>query len=179
LKQQVLKSKSNITSQNSTHLLEAKKLEMIAINDIQSKKINISKIFKIERDKVQLKINELLSNYNKLKINQHKLFDNNTKLLKDKIDILKKLKDEYFFKVKSEFDPFHNELSNELKHLDSLYQNDLNHIINFTLDKLNEIKIAYEIIYNINTTKLKARIVVFNETVNSLLTYQNQYKQLK
>jgi len=179
LRQQVLKSKSTITSQISTHLLDAKKLEMIATNDIQSKKINISKIFKIERDKVQLKINELLSNYNKLKINQQQLFDNNTKLLKDKIDILKKLKDEYFFKVKSEFDPIHTELSNELKYLDSMYQNDLNNIINVTLDKLNEIKISYETIYNINTTKLKDSIVVFNDTANSLLTYQNQYKQLK
>ena len=68
---------------------------------------------------------------------------------------------------------------NELKYLDSMYQNDLNNIINVTLDKLNEINIAYEIIYNINTTKLKDSIVVFNDTANSLLTYQNQYKQLK
>ena len=112
------------------------------------------------------------------------IFDNYFDLLKnerykDKIDILKKLKDEYFFKVKSEFDPIHTELSNELKYLDSMYQNDLNNIINVTLDKLNEIKISYETIYNINTTKLKDSIVVFNDTANSLLTYQNQYKQLK
>lgn len=179
LRQQILKSKSNITSQISTHLSDAKKLEMNVTNDIQSKKINISRTFKIERDKIQLKINELLSNYNKLKIIQQQLFDKNTKLLKDKIDILKKTKDEYYSKVKSEFDPFHIELSNELKQLNSLYQNDLNNIRNATLDKMNEIKSAYELTFDKNTAKLKDSIVLFNDTANSLLTYQNQYIQFK
>ena len=40
------------------------------------------------------------------------------------------------------------------------------------------LSIAAKIIYNINTTKLKDSIVVFNDTANSLLTYQNQYGDL-
>jgi hypothetical protein len=176
LRQQILKSKSNIPSQISNHLTDAKKLEMNVTNDIQRKKINISRTFKIERDKIQLKINELISNYNTLKIIQQELFEKNTKSLRDKIDVLKKSKEDFYSKVKSEFDPFHLELSNELKQLDSLYQNDLNNIRNATLIKMNEIKSAYELAYNKKTAKLKDSIILFNDTVYSLLTFQHQYK---
>lgn len=179
LRQQMLKSKSNIPSQLSIHLSEAKKLEMNVTNDIQGKKMNISKIFKIERNKSQLKLSDHLSNYNKFKLIQQQLFDKNTKQLKDKIDILKKAKDEYYSKIKSEFDPFHIELVSELKKLDGLFQNDSKNIRDVTLAKMNEVKNMYEHTYDINTTKLKDVIILFNDTANSLLTYQNQYKQFK
>ena len=178
-RQQILKSKSNMLSELSIHLSEAKKLEMNVANNIQNTKLNISRTFKIERDKIQLKFTKQLSNYNKLKIIQQQLFDKNTIQLKGKIDTLKKAKDEYYSKIKSEFDPFHIELANELKYLESLYQNDLKNIRNITLDKMNEVKIVYELTYDNNTSKLKNSITSFNDIANSLLTYQIKYNQFK
>ena len=178
-RQQLLKSKNNIPNQLSVHLTEVKKVEMYVTNDIQSKKINISKTFKNERDKIQLKINDLLANYNKLKIIQQQLFEKNTKHLRDKLDVLKKTKDEYYSKIKGEFDPFHIELINDVQQLDSLFKNDLNNIRNITLNKMNEVKRLYELTYDKSTVKLKDSIDSFNNIANSLLTHQTKYKQMK
>jgi len=179
LREQILKSKNNIPNQLSVHLSEAKKLEMNVTNDIQSKKINISKTFKNERDKIQLKINDQHTNYNKLKNIQQQLFEKNTKQLKDKLDVLKKAKDEYYSKIKSEFDPFHIQLIKDLQHLDSLYKNELNNIRNVTLDKMKEVKRLYELTFDKSTIKLKDSIDSFNNTANSLISHQTQYKQMK
>jgi DNA-binding helix-hairpin-helix protein with protein kinase domain len=179
LREQMLKSKSNIPSQLSIHLSEAKKLERHVTNDIQGKKMNMSSIFKIEREKIHSKLNDHLSNYNKLKIIQQQLFDKNVKHLRDKIDVLKREKDEYCSKIKSEFDPFHIALVSKLKNLDDLFQNDSKNIRNVTLGKMNEVKIKYELTYDTNTTKLQDVIRLYNDTANELLAYQNQYEQLK
>lgn len=179
LRQAILKNKINIPTQLSVHLAEAKKLEQNVTNDVQIKKMNTTKIFKNERDKLQIKINELTANANKIKSAQQQLFDKNTKLLKGKIEILKNSKDEYYLKVRSEYDPLHNQLINELKQLDNLFKNELTTLNSSIFNDINEVNTKYEETYNKYTDKMKVNVISFNNTVNSLVSYQSQYKQNK
>lgn len=179
LQQEILKKKNNISNQLSVHLTQSKKLEMDTTNDIQNKKAEVTKTFKKERDKLQLKINELVVNYNTIKNTKQQLFDINTKPLKDKISVLNKSKDEHYLIIIKEFDPLHNELIKELQTLDNLFKIELNNLRNTTLNNMNEVLKKYEITYNNSTIKMKDTVNTFNNIANSLLAYKNQYRAMK
>lgn len=179
IRQEILKKKNNISNQLSVHLAEAKIREQNITNDIQRKKFNTSKTFINERNKVQFKINELAVNYTRIKIKQQQIFDNNTKQFKNNLEDLNKSKDEYYENIKKEFDPFHNELIKELQQLDNLFKIELNNIRNSTFAKMNEVNKNHELTHQKFMIKMKETVDSFNETVNSLLTYQSQYKHIK
>lgn len=179
LKQNIIQSKKSIPNQIALQLSEAKNLETKITNEIQAKKMNLSKICKIERDQIQHKINELIYNYNRLKLNQQQVFEKKTKALKDKLAVLKNSKDQFYTKTKRTFDPKHDELIRELKIIDDQFKIDTENIRHGTNDKMNEIKTKLEIVFESITKRIKDNIDSFNNTVNQLITEQKRYNQMK
>jgi len=179
IRQEIINKKNEIVTQLSNHLNEAKKQEQILTNSIQNKKNLIAAKFKIDREKIQRSINELVASYSLTKINQLKLFDKNTQPYKEKIENLNILKDKTYLQIIEEFDPLHIKLIEEVKQLDYLFRNERIIINNATLCEMNDLNLRYESVYNNYIEKMKDIINAFNITVNSLIGDQTQYKQMK
>jgi DNA-binding helix-hairpin-helix protein with protein kinase domain len=179
LKQQIIQSKKNIPNQISLQLQEAKKIESKITAEIQSKKLDLSNACKSERDQIQLKINDLTTNYNRLKLNQQQLFEEKTKVRKDKLEELKNSKIHFYSKTKNAFDSKHDELLKELRIIDDHFKVDSEKIRLITLGKMNDIKTKLESVFDGITIKIKDIIISFNNTVDLLITEQTKYKQMK
>jgi hypothetical protein len=179
LKQQIIQSKKTIPNQIASQLLEAKKLETKIISEIQAKKLNLSNTCKIERDQIQHKIRELTTNYNRLKANQQQVFEKKTKDLKDKLEILKKSKEEFYSTTKKFFDPKHDDLVIELRIIDNNFKKETDSIRINTIDKMTEMKTKLESVFDGITSRFKDNINSFNLTVNQLISEQTRYNQMK
>lgn len=178
LKKQILQSKKNITNQISLQLKEAKKIESKITADIQTQKLNLSEACKIERDQIQQKINELNTNYHRLKLNQQQEFEKKTKGLKDKLEVLKNSKIQFYAMTKETFDKKHNELLTEIRFIDDHFNADSEKIRRITFGKMNEVKTKLKSEFDDITIRIKAEIITFNSTVNLLITELTKYKQI-
>lgn len=179
LKQQIMQSKKNIPNQISLQLQEAKINESKITAEIQTQKLNLSKACMSERDHLQQKINNLSTNFNRLKLNQQQVFEKKTKVLKDKLEVLKNSRVQFYTDTKNAFDPKHDELLKELRCIDDQFKIDLEKIRLITFGNMNDIKTKLESILDGITKKIKDNILSFNYNVDLLISEQAKYKQMK
>lgn len=178
LKQQIIHSKNSISNQISLQLIEAKKLENKITTEIQIQKLVLNATFKIQRDKLQLKINELKSNHGLLKLNQQQVFEEKTKKDREKLEDIKKSKEQFYTNTKKTYDPLHNELIKEIRTIDNQFKIDIEKIRNTTITLMNEIQTNLEMNFDSITSSIKSSIIPFNNTVNLLILEQERFNQI-
>lgn len=175
LNQKIAEYRKNAQNQISTKVSECRNMEKSLKNQIDNRKLNWIRACKIERDSIQLNLNNLLNRHKEETSIQKQIYDKKTLPLKKRLNELNDYKIKFYKEKKSSFDLIYNQLINDLLKLNSDFSDESEKTRNLTHRKITEEKLKLELKFNEITKKIKTKIDDFNLAVNLLISKQAKY----